>query len=334
VPSTQRDKIGFVIASLPDPVHTHMALLFDRGIESIQKAAQASGYLFSRAWMPWDIATHPESPDFTVRLAQTEFREKVESLPGLMIFQRPRGDTGSQAPILFVLVVGETPTGGIHVEQFQNALNIRQTILGVSNGFHGEANVLRIHGPSFSGSLSSLDNLLNAQPHDRFTTILIRSGTISSYWAVHAFCESTLREWPDPNPAPKSAPEPDKSGRPDFATFQFTDVFQELYLSKFLKERDHIHSHVAILSEDETAFGNQERQKTDSIQLMPDPCEPEPAEPKLSFIRLYFPREIAQLREAYQRSVKVQAATEGAKNPSDNRLPLSLDITGNDDDSV
>jgi hypothetical protein len=116
VPSTRRDKIAFVFASLPDPVHTHMALLFDRGIESIQKAAQASGYLFSRAWMPWDITTHPESTDFTVRLAQTEFREKVESLPGLMIFQRPRGDTGPQAPILLVFVVGETPTGGIHVE--------------------------------------------------------------------------------------------------------------------------------------------------------------------------------------------------------------------------
>jgi hypothetical protein len=82
VPQAEQKNIKFMIASLPDPVHTHMALLFDRGIETIQSAAQASGYLFSRAWMPWDISTHSESPDFTVRLAQEKFRDQVESLPG------------------------------------------------------------------------------------------------------------------------------------------------------------------------------------------------------------------------------------------------------------
>lgn len=58
VPKREQPNIQFVIASLPDPVHTHMALLFDRGIETIESAAQASGFLSSRAWMPWDISTH------------------------------------------------------------------------------------------------------------------------------------------------------------------------------------------------------------------------------------------------------------------------------------
>src|ERR1700733_1054274 len=84
VPQAEQVNLKFVIASLPDPVHTHMALLFDRGIETIQSAAQAGGYLFARAWMPWDISTHSESSDFTARLAQAEFRYEVESLPGLM----------------------------------------------------------------------------------------------------------------------------------------------------------------------------------------------------------------------------------------------------------
>ena len=57
VPQAEQSKIKFVIASLPDPVHTHMALQFDRSIETIQSSAQANGYLFSRAWMPWDIST-------------------------------------------------------------------------------------------------------------------------------------------------------------------------------------------------------------------------------------------------------------------------------------
>ena len=37
-----RSMIRFVIASVPDPVHTHMALLFDRGIETIQSVAPYS----------------------------------------------------------------------------------------------------------------------------------------------------------------------------------------------------------------------------------------------------------------------------------------------------
>ena len=196
VPQAKQQSIKFLIASLPDPVHTHMALLFDRGIETIQSAAQSNGYLFSRAWMPWEISTHTETSDFTVRMAQAKYRAWRESLPGLMIFQKraPRGGT----EMLFVFVVGETPTRRIHIEQFQNALSIRESILADAKPGSGgakaeqEAKVLRVYGPAFSGSLSSLNAILKAQPRGRFSKILIRSGTVSSYWAVHDFCEATL----------------------------------------------------------------------------------------------------------------------------------------------
>jgi hypothetical protein len=51
------------------------------------------------------------------------------------------------------------------------------------------------------------------------------------------------------------------------------------------------------------------------------------------FLRLYFPREIAQLRDAYQRDLKSQSSA-GEQNEPQNSLPLSLSVTGNDDDSV
>ncbi len=330
VPRAEQGNIQFVIASLPDPVHTHMALLLDRGIEAIQRAAQASGYLFSRAWMPWDIAAHSESADFTVRLAQEQFRNQVESLPGLMIFRGSGGDKHPVSNVLFVFVVGETPTGGLHVEQFENALNIRQSILADAKPDLEEAKILRINGPAFSGSLPSLDKILNAPPNHRFSTIIIRSGTISSYRAMHDFCESTSREWPEDKP--------DHNGRPDFATFQFSDAYQEFYLKLFFGSRNNSHSRVAILSEDETAFGNQEDRQSMETS---DPCQAKPRSPEdfsppldqFSFVRLYFPREIAQLRDAYQRNVKDQQAEDGKKHPQSG-LPLSLSVTGNDDDSV
>ena len=162
VPKREQPNIQFVIVSLPDPVHTHMALLFDRGIEAIESAAQASGFLFSRAWMPWDISTHNESTDFTVRLALSDYRQRVESLPGLMIFRKSAGEKTSQDhAILFVFVVGETPTGGLHVEQFQNALKIRQSILFGADANNSDT-MLRIYGPAFSGSLGSLAAILNS----------------------------------------------------------------------------------------------------------------------------------------------------------------------------
>jgi hypothetical protein len=330
VPHAKQSQIKFVIATLPDPVHTHMGLLFDRGIDAIQRAAQASGYLFSRAWMPWDISAHTESTDFTVRMAQTKFRDELETLPGLLIFQAS-GNNENLSSILFVFVVGETATGGLHTEQFQNALKIRQAMLADAAGDVGETRVLRVFGPSFSGSLSSLNAILgNQQPHSQFSSIQIRSGTVSSYHAVHDFCESSYLEWPE-TPAAKANDE--SIGRPDFATFQFSDAYQEYYLSAFFNRRHNLHSRVAILSEDETAFGNQEKSKA-PVSAASDQCGAAVPPPMIEFVRLYFPREIAQLREAYQRDVRSQAAAIGAKPAPQSGLPLSLSVTGNDDDSV
>ncbi len=70
------------------------------------------------------------------------------------------------------------------------------------------------------------------------------------------------------------------------------------------------------MSEDETAFGNLD--KTNAVPLL----------------RLYFPREIAQLRDAYQQNVKIQSSAGGAKTAPQTGLTLSLSVTGNDDDSV
>jgi hypothetical protein len=340
VPQSAQEHIRFVLASLPDPVHTHMALLFDRGIESIQGAAQASGYLFSRAWMPWDIASHSEPSDFTVRMAQAKFRASVESLPGLMIFERNGSNSGTEAEILFVFVVGETPTGGIRIEQFQSALNIRHSILADSKADLDESKILRIYGPEFSGSLASLNAILKAQrPRDQLKHILIRSGTVSSYHAVHDFCVATHREWREAGSDDgTNKMTPDPGVPPDFATFQFSDAYEEYYLSVFFKDRHREHSHIAILSEDETAFGNQEKKEGREDQEKSadtlDSCQVEPPQPVVKFLRLYFPREIAQLRDAYQRNVKVQSVPEAGKNQPQSGLALSLSVTGNDDDSV
>ena len=322
VPHRAQAHIRFVIATLPDPVHTRMALIFDRFIETIERAAEADHYFFFRSWMPWDISAHSESNDFTVRLAQQELQNAKESLPGLLIFRQPDPTTTSSTT-LFVFVVGETPTSGLHQQQFQNALNIRYAILSGADESE-DRDILRILGPSSSGSLFSLQAILNSPlPQNQFRSVVVRSGTVSSFRAVHDFCQGT------------------SANKVDFATFQFSDKYVEYYLSVFFKEREGPHSHVAILSEDETVFGSQERSQHDTSNVavnQPGSCGPSGPElpaPVIPYLRLYFPREIAQLRDAYQRAVKTeQAGGDTGKAHSPSGLPLSLGATGSDDDSV
>jgi hypothetical protein len=332
VPPSEQEHIQFIFASIPDPVHTHMALVFDREIETIQSAAQSAGFLFARAWMPWDISTHNESTDFTIRLAQSKFREQLESLPGLMIFQK-FNDVGPPT-VLFVFITGETPTGGMHIEQFENALKIRAAIL---QGAPHEHQTLRIFGPVFSGSLRSLNVILNTDARQQFDRIVIRSGSVSSEQAVRQFRAQTGQEWPDP----KSGEPP--ADRPDFETLQVTDAYQDCYVDSYFRKssnREGPHFNLAVLSEDETLFGDQTGKGNDIEQGAgathsdPSACSGATAPPSPNFLRLYYPRGIAQLRDAYQQNLKAQAASESGKAPTQNGLPLSLSVTGNDDDTV
>jgi hypothetical protein len=225
IPVGSQNALRFVVALVPDPIHTHSALLFDRFIEQVQSAAQANGFLFSRSWMPWDNSSHSESSDFTVRGAQEEYAEDVESLPGLLLF-------GGKSTTLIVLVVGETPTGGIHVQQFKNALSIRTAMLAGNAG--SEADTLRILGPSFSGSLPSLSNALPDAAKDA-KQIVIRSGTINSAAAVDDFCAGTSR-----SPIPGCAGAVPGTNPPsffDFETLQYSDRAQEYFLARFFCDR-------------------------------------------------------------------------------------------------
>lgn len=334
VPPSQQEHIQFIFASTPDPVHTHVALVFDREIETIQSAAQSAGFLFARAWMPWDISTHNESTDFTIRLAQSKFREQIESLPGLMIFQK-FSDKGPPT-ILFVFITGETSTGGMHIEQFENALKIRTAILA---GVPHDHQTLRIFGPVFSGSLRSLNVILNTDARQQFDKIVVRSGSVSSEQALRQFRSQIGQEWPD---LKTGIPPADQ---PDFETLQVTDAYQDYYLNRYLckfANREGPHFNLAVLSEDETAFGNMAppaTTKNAKVTATPSSgtsssCDLSAAPDVHGLLRLYYPRGIAQLRDAYQQNLKSQAASESGKAPPQNGLPLSLSVTGNDDDTV
>jgi hypothetical protein len=273
--------------------------------------------MFDRAIMPWDSQTHPESTDFHIRLQQQEYQNEKEDLPGLMIFRPADPQTQTLNTSLFIFVVGETPTGGVNKEQFKTAIHV------ISNTVKA-GTPLRIIGPTFSGSLYSLAQLLNPELSKRFNGIVIRSGTVSSWNTVRWFED----QWQDCSV--------------DFATFQESDRYMLRKFVEFEKGRHYAPEKIALLAADETAYGNIGFASSSVDKT--GPCQTEaPATPKdgdaridadeASVLHLFFPRDISQLRSAYQQGFN-QRASSSDNYQVHSTLPLNLQDSGSDDDTV
>lgn len=335
VPPSQSSNIDFVIAVLPDPVHTHLNLLFDRNIEAIQKGAQASGqrYLFSRAWMPWREEASPEQDDFRLRAQEKTLQDRKEDLPGIMVFRRERcskeerRDTAAsgdceqiekEASMLFVLVVGETPTGGVHSQQFKNAMSILRGVRNLPDDKHqtGQSYLLKILGTSFSGSLNSLAELLASSELRGFARIEVESGTTTDTRSITRF-EDDLKALGK------------KQGLDEnhvrFVPMQENDDYGYEHLVTYLGTLGYKPKDIALVSEDETAYGRIEAKQN------PGQDDRGRAEDTPKF---YFPRDIAQLRASYQKDMDPKAGGMDTKQAPRSSLPLNLDVTGSDDDSV
>jgi hypothetical protein len=334
-----RGKIEYVIALVPDPVHTHLSLFFDRSIEAIQQGAQRHNYIFARATLPWDDQQHVESTDYTLREGQKEFERTKGASPGLMIFRK--AEMPDSKPYLFIFVVGETPTAGIHKDQFQNALKAMRQI---SNDGSLVAKIpLAILGPTFSGSLYSLEEVLEDKrsPNLKSSELLVFSGTVSSSMAVDWF--NGKREHKMPQLL--------------FKTFQAGDQYALSQFVCYVTKTGYEAHDVAVLSESETAYGSSlSLASSSSVQAsVPqgqncrDPtshCGSEKKPPgdlpcvrdwdieRKELIRLYFPRDISQLRSAYQQSLLLTEAGSDKRVAPPLTLPLNLEDTGSEEDSV
>jgi hypothetical protein len=344
----KRPSVAVIFAILPDPVHTNLSLLFDRQIDALQQGIMDSGWTFERALMPWDNKQHAESTDFRIRLLQEAFEETEQNQPGLLIFRRdqvaspsksdaPPPPAASPSPVaspvakaspppqaqstklvthLLVFVIAESPTGGIYKTQFRTASSLTEQLLGKNQPTM--LNILGILGPTFTGSLKSLSDLLecgdaNAPSCSKHFQIV--SGTITGavdLKTIHA----------EACGAPYAS-------RLKFCSFQENDEYaQHLFLHFAREEWQYDRRDIAILSEDESAYGGQMR--ADDNQITPKSQETD-AEDK-DVTRLFFPREISQLRSAYQRNAAGQTGAQD--KPPRSTLPIDLESSGSDDDTV
>ena len=336
VPKEERSHTRFVVAFLPDPAHTQLNLYFDRGIEAIEQAAQERGYNFDRASLPWDIEEHPESSKFEDREAEAAAKARREMFPGLLIFRRaanphsPALDDKFDPHTLIVFVVGEAPTGGIRKDQFALALRI---ITGIQDPGDAPPNPnLLLLGPTFSGSLASLSRALELnQSAISPREVFIYSGIVRGTKPRCAF-ETALQQLPLTS---------------YFIPFQDNESHLVRQFVDYAAAKGYDADDIAILSEDETAYGATPPGKSfgASQTASPKPNK-QNANPPLveaacaetdwktsDMLNVSFPRGIAQFRSAYARQVGAPSSQK-AVGEGHAVLPLDLEATGSGDDSI
>jgi hypothetical protein len=140
-------KTEFLIATVPDPIDTPYGYAFDQAVDAVQRAVEKKdGYILDRAWLPWEVdrkaKPKPGEPPSDLHVRK----------PGVLLFRhgRDRSKKVDTPGLCVVFLVGETPMGGVHKRAFYQALRMI-TAVG-----HPEAEPVRVVGPYFSGSQTSL----------------------------------------------------------------------------------------------------------------------------------------------------------------------------------
>jgi hypothetical protein len=144
-----------VIATVPDPVHSHLAPEFDRAMDALVGAASDNRYLRSYAWLPWKVLKEDAS-------ASTTGDDHAGEEPGLLVFDQ-RSTSGETPVILYMFLVAEMPGDGLNAEQLKKALKYELQLrskLGAEFATDHAGN-LRVIGPEYSGSAMSMIETVN-----------------------------------------------------------------------------------------------------------------------------------------------------------------------------
>jgi hypothetical protein len=163
--------LNFLIATIPDPLGSHMSLEFDREIVAIERAASQADFVFERYWFPWTGILKLEQANHSDP-ASDLIKQQLRQQPGLLIFRkRTKPDPLKNSdfpPRLLVFLVGETPTGGINKVAFNKAVVDISQLSCDTTGFQPKPTAkhdgvpscalhsLKVLGPTYSGSFGSL----------------------------------------------------------------------------------------------------------------------------------------------------------------------------------
>ncbi|HJZ96534.1 MAG TPA: hypothetical protein VKE70_08500, partial [Candidatus Solibacter sp.] len=293
------EQVTFLIATVPDPLHSHLALLTDSSLQAIQKAAARSEWVFATQWLPWADAVNPKEGDPEKRRRERQAVRRQERQPGVLVFRHAvnakdvkKKEWEFDRRVLMVFVVGETPTVGLNKTQFELARWYMRAI--------HEPDEILVQGPTFSGSLYSLHDLIDQEGNSG--KFVVQSGSATSEAMIRAF----------------------QNTNPEFYTTQFDGDFRGLLRALGLNPDE-----AALLEEEETEYG-QAQTRMDLKKKDPEKKDLEKKDPETKPLRtIYFPRDISHLRNAYREVAAAQS--KGAPAPD---LEFSLKDAETGEDSL
>ena len=169
-----------VVATVVNPMHTHLPLLFDEQIEAIESAAERQHWEFAGQWLPWAISRPSADETFKDRVAEQKFERAQEALPGVLVF-RHQGERPFPIRCLLVFLVPEMPTAGIAAAPFNAALNLALAA----------TDRVGLLAPTFLGSFDSLTKLVRNWPELASGQHAVYSGTTKSSRRAKVFFEET-----------------------------------------------------------------------------------------------------------------------------------------------
>ena len=163
--------IDSLIATVPDLIESGLPSQFDDYVDTIERAVSADRFIPDRFYNPWpyphqveakagEDTSDTQSDVDEDSPAEGQKVPPYERNPGLILL---RDIDQNQKKLLVVLLVGETPTAGVHKGAFESALQQAYELFKYnSKAQTGEpANQVKIVGPTFSGSTTSMNNAID-----------------------------------------------------------------------------------------------------------------------------------------------------------------------------
>jgi len=292
---SHRPVIVSVMASVANPLRTHLGLMTDRAIEAIQVAAAEADFLPQSHYLPW-----PAPPSGSDSQASPESQDQLDSAdPGVMIFRNTDTLPSGPQKYLLVFLIPESPTEGLDRKVFASAELIMERISTTEQVSPGKAKLF-FAGPEFSGSVASLEEI---------------NGKLVPDKCIRAFSGSVTNPPSDPFQNQGCA-------QPMLIPTQTTDSKALCLFVAGVRTFGYRPEQIAILSEEGTQYGTQ-----DPTQDRPgDPTQPACSDAgsagDLAGLRfLHFPREISKLRNAY--GAETSSGAQGAAANPQTDLQMS-----------
>jgi hypothetical protein len=333
--SSKRVRVRAMVATIPDPVETHLGRSFDMALAATISGFQSQNYVLNGYAFPWTPPA-PVKPGEREK-SEPEDERTYRRAPGVLLFRRDawRGSKFGRPPdYALVFLVGESPSYGVQRDAFDVAARCAMHLdrLGPT-----DVALLRVDrrcdtrladtrdarldvlGPSFSGSMQSLALAIQALRNDtRFARIdallLSASATVNTNRDIDKFLTV-------------DATRPHARGGTSYIPLAWPLIAQYRALRSYLCTLPSKASgRKVIIFAEESSFGRDAQQLT-AFDTRPEfMCENKSDETTLQVDVRWFPPNIASIRAEHS----IERSAEEAQIPglakARGRL-LELDMT-------